>query len=169
MNRDQVISRGMRETSAGTAAEKTAVGTTTNDPWVVAVDVWLQPDGSDPPFVLETYLPKNAHGEIVFENHRRDGFIINFNLQDPHGTGYLFPNDLKEALYSAAGRGCPTNKGQWPQFEARSVTNGNRTLEVRNRNQGKQVFGYTLRVTKTGGAPYLDLDPGGENQNGGSS
>ena len=40
-----------------------------------------------------------------------------------------------------------------------------RTLIVRNKNKDVEDFAYTLRVAN--GANWLDLDPGGKNQNGG--
>ena len=137
--------------------------------WVVDVDVHLNRDGEEPPFYLETYLPKSKDGEICFHNNDRPGFLIRFNLLDPHHTGYLFPNDTDEALYSAKGAGCPTSKGQWGQFTAVGVENGNTTLVVKNLNQSghEGAFGYTLRVTK--GGDWKNLDPGGLNQNGLSS
>jgi hypothetical protein len=165
MNRDEVMSKP--ETDAKPA--KAAPDPFANTPWTIDIDVWLEREGSDPPFRLETYLGRNRNGDIIFENHRRDGFIINFNLRDPYNTGYLFPADKDEALYSAAGAACPSAKGQWGPFKAESVTNGNRTLVVRNLNNGKQIFGYAMQVTKTGGRPFLLLDPGGDNQNGSSS
>jgi hypothetical protein len=161
MNRDEVMSapHGVSEAKA----TKAVADPFANQPWTIDVDVWLEPkDGK--PFYLETYLPRDANDDIIFKNHRRDGFRVNFNLRDPRNTGYLFPNDLTEALYSATGTRCPTSKGQWPQFAAEGVTNGTRTLVVRNRNNARQAFGYTLRVTN--GTGWQDLDPGGVNDNG---
>ncbi len=164
MSTHDTMTTEKKETASGPKTE--ATDPFANTPWTIDIDVWLEPKGGKP-FYLETYLPLRGNGDIIFENHRRDGFIINYNLRDPRNTGYLFPNDLTEALYSATGGGCPTSKGQWPQFEAQEVTNGNRTLVVRNRNNGKQSFGYTLRVTD--GTNWQDLDPGGDNQNGNSN
>lgn len=162
-NRDEVVT--LPESASDTARAMTS--SPPPDPWTVDIDVYLEPEGTDPPFFLETYLPVNSAGEIVFQNHLRDGFIINFNLKDPHNTGYLFPDDEDQALYSAKGKGCPASKGQWGQFKAIEVVKpGNTTLVVRNLNQSGQqgAFGYTLRVTD--GSKWRDLDPGGDNQNG---
>ena len=163
-DRDEVMTAPKSQSE--TTRAKTSGETAPPEPWTVDIDVYLQPEGTDPPFYLETYLPVNSANEIVFQNHLRPGFIINFNLQDPHNTGYLFPDDEDEALYSAKGKGCPTSKGQWGQFKATEVKPGNRTLVVRNLNQGGHTgpFGYTLRVTN--GSKWRDLDPGGDNQNG---
>ena len=162
-NRDEVIT--LPEAASETARAKTSLRPP--EPWVVDIDVYLEPEGVDPPFFLETILPVNSDGEIVFQNHLRDGFIINFNLKDPEETGYLFPDDEDEALYSSKGKGCPTSKGQWGQFKAMEVVKpANTTLVVRNLNQSGQQgqFGYTLRVTD--GSKWRELDPGGDNQNG---
>lgn len=135
--------------------------------WDVEIDVYLELD-RDPPFRLETCLPVNSAGEILFENHGRPGFIINFNLQDPDGTGYRFPDDEDEALYAAKGNVCPTSKSSWGQFKPLDVKNDNRTLVVRNLNQKGEEgkFGYALRVTKDDGKTFLLLDPIGDNRNG---
>ncbi len=132
--------------------------------WVVDVDVYLEREGADPPFHFETYLPMGANNVITFENHDRGGFLIRYNLRDPHKTGYLFPDDPDEALYSAKGEDCPHTRGQWSQFTAVEVQSENTTLLVKNLNQSPQDFGYTLRVVKDG--RWRELDPGGVNQNG---
>jgi len=112
-------------------------------------------------------MPVNDQGEIVFRNRGRHGFVILFHLHDHTGHGYYFPGppDLKEALWSAVGAGCPTCAGQWPEFSTVRVTNKNMTLVVRNLNDTKTKFGYVLRVTNDNG-DILELDPGGDNENG---
>lgn len=139
---------------------------------VVNIKIDLKSDGNPPDFDLVPTPPlpkwKNAKNDFVFENNGADGFLLNYTL---HGNalGYRFPDDTDEALYSAEGTGCPTCEGQWDQFEAKSVTGGNKTLVVRNHNQCEAEFGYTLRVKKIlsdGEVKWLDLDPGGLNKNG---
>lgn len=141
------------------------------DPKEVDIKVFLDL-GKDPPFHLQCdELPKGTkNGDFVFTNDHFPGFILNYVLQEPT-TGYRFPDDLDEALYSAKTTTCPTSKGQWGQFKAKSVSSDNKTLVVRNMNQHghEGQFSYTLRVTKTphnADAEYLDLDPGGTNTNG---
>lgn len=138
--------------------------------WPVDVNVYLRPDGEEPPFHLESRLPQNPDGEFVFHNRGRHGFFISFHLKDPHNTGYLFPTSaqLSQALWSRKGPGCPPeNYGkQWEEFSAVRVSPDGKTLVVRNLNETKTKFGYTLRVTKDGGDSYRDLDPVGDNQNG---
>jgi hypothetical protein len=139
-------------------------------PWDVDVDVYLRPDGEEPPFKMQSCLPRNPDGEFVFDNCGRHGFQIHFHLKDPHKTGYLFPRSaqLREALWSWPRPECPPeNHGeQWREFKAVRVSPDGKTLVVRNLNETETKFGYTLRVTKDGGDSYRDLDPIGENKNG---
>ena len=153
--------------------KKTCVGSQSNhglgpnSHWEVEVDVYLEAATDPPQFSIETSMPVNEDGEIVFKNRGRHGFVILFNLHDLTGQGYYFPGppDLKEALWSAEGAGCPACAGQWSQFSTIRVTNKNMTLVVRNLNDTVTQFGYILRVTKDDNN-YLALDPGGDNQNG---
>lgn len=142
------------------------------------LDVIIEDPDADPPkFRLEcNELPKlpNTKHDFKFENDEdhKHGFLLNYILQG-NAHGYRFPDDETEALYSAPGVDCPRTPGQWPQFKAREVKPGNKILVVRNLNQKgfEARFGYTLRVTKTphdDNARYIELDPGGENTNGGS-
>jgi hypothetical protein len=139
---------------------------------VVNIKVDLKSDSNPPDFDLIPTPPlpkwKNAKNDFVFENDGANGFLLNYTL---HGNalGYRFPDDTDEALYSSEGTGCPTCEGQWDQFEAKSVTGGNKTLVVRNHNECEAEFGYTLRVKKIlsdGEVKWLELDPGGLNKNG---
>ena len=143
---------------------------TTKSPWTVDVDVYLESDGSKPKFRIESYLQNQPNGDLVFYNNGRPGFIIFFHLHDETNSSYLFPSpSLKdEALWSKEGKGCPPDDygRQWDQFTALRVEPDRKTLVVRNLNDTKIQFGYTLRVTKDDGAHYLPLDPGGDNQNG---
>jgi hypothetical protein len=130
--------------------------------------------GEKPPFKLAskdiTIGPDNY---IIFDNDKdHDGFMLHYTIKDPN-HGYYFPdspitNYLKEALYSAKQKPCPSRQGQWGQFTAHCVKDGGRTLVVHNRNATGQEgqFAYTLRVTDNAGGSYLPLDPGGLNNNG---
>jgi hypothetical protein len=138
-------------------------------PWEVDVDVYVYCEDHDPPFRIDSYLQAVPHGDLVFNNRHRPGFIVKFHLHDESGEGYQFPRppDEKEALWSKAGVGCPpANYGQWEEFFSLRIENNRQTLVVRNLNKTTTKFGYTLRVTKDDGATYRDLDPGGDNQNG---
>jgi hypothetical protein len=120
---------------------------------------------SAPPFTLETSLPKTSKGYLKFKNGKKDGFMISFELDDPDNV-YTWGPDPAQALWSTSQAVCPTTPGQWDQFTAQAINDGGMTLEVLNKNETVQDFGYTLRVTKDNGANYVDLDPIGSNQNG---
>jgi len=76
-------------------------------------------------------------------------------------------------VWSELGAGkCPKPPGKSEVFHAERVLEPERTtLVVLNPNPSpaQGAFGYALRVTKDSGANYLDLDPGGLNQNGPTS
>lgn len=115
--------------------------------------------------------------EIVFSNDGNDGFIIHFELQgDTHG--YFFPAVEADAVWSQRGTACPDETGVWDVFNPiQVVKSGNpperRTLIVKNLNpdmgggKGQGKFRYNLRVTN--GSDWKNLDPPGDNTNGGSS
>lgn len=130
--------------------------------------------GQTPPFLFTSSdLPVGPNNELTFANNGNPGFLIDYELQEPT-NGFRFPensipNNLKEALYSAKGAGCPTTEGQWEQFTAQTVKQQGKVLTVRNLNDEVAEFGYTLRITNDGGATYTPLDPGGFNQNGPSA
>jgi len=119
---------------------------------------------STPPFTLETSLPKTGKGNLKFKGGKKDGFLISFELDDPDNV-YTWGPDPAQALWSTSQAVCPTEAGQWDQFTSQGITNGGMTLQVLNRNETVQDFGYTLRVTRDNGATYVDLDPIGTNQN----
>jgi len=132
-----------------------------NDPKNPLFDI--QPLGPDP-------LPKDSNGDLIFDNEGHDGFKINFILSDNTGHGYQWPPNSKkdQAVWSkltADAKYCPSD-GDKDVFHALSI-NGS-TLQVRNKNPkpAQGPFRYTLCVTNDGGASYLPLDPGGNNNNG---
>ena len=166
-----------------------------NPPRTVFIDVFikeLNPLDFDvlPSPKNDPQLPTNANPakpgqpEIIFHNHQHAGFKIYFELQGDT-KGYFFPpnSDKHNAVWSKCGSDCPTETGVWEVFKPLQVVEPNpapqpgqpaerRTLVVNNPNptatptkpaQGK--FKYNLRVTN--GRDWLDLDPGGDNSNGG--
>lgn len=147
-------------------------------PWEAEVDVYLTSVGPPAAFQIQTCLPVDPNGNIVFYNNGRPGFSINFHLYDNTnngaGSGYVFPNPpsppsklMQWAMWSSAGQGCPpVGSGQWSEFTSVVVKDQGKTLVVRNTNSTQTLFGYTLRVTNDGGTTFVDLDPGGSNQNG---
>ena len=115
-------------------------------------------------------LPKDANGDLVFINDNHPGFNVDFQFTDETRLNYLFPpnNQKAEAVWSLRGpSNCPTQKAS-EVFQPVHVSGDCKTLTVHNSNAGANVghFGYTLRVTKDGGATFLALDPGGLNKNG---
>ena len=134
------------------------------------VKVVLEPDNS-PPFHLESNLIKN--GKLTFKNNNFPGFIVDFTIDDPTASGYLFPSDPKKALGAKKlqnqGDRCPAQGDSWQQFVPNSVSTDGKTLTVRNLNESATEFGFTLFVTQSPNpprGPYLALDPIGDNQNG---
>lgn len=149
-------------------------------PWEVDIDVYLESVGPPAKFKIKTCLPVDPADENItyFFNKGRPGFTVSFHLYDNTnngaGSGYVFPNPPKPphkesewALWSRQGPGCPPKDyGQWDGFTSINVKDHGLTLVVTNKNDSVTEFGYTLRVTD--GANFVDLDPGGNNQNGAS-
>lgn len=165
---------------------KRHIGThTPGKPWEVEVDVYLDdvgpPPELKPKFHLNTCLPIDPYGNIIFYNCGRPGFTIRFNLFDNTnggaGSKYAFPNPpgppgqpdpSKWALWSTKGSGCPPNNcnAQWADFQSDHVEQEGQVLVVTDVNSTMALFGYTLRVTNDRGSTFVNLDPGGSNQNG---
>lgn len=154
-------------------------------PRLVFVDVFIKkispldfdvlPSQKNDPQLGMKQTAKPGQPDIVFHNNKHKGFEIHFELQgDTHG--YFFPPNAQEAVWSQRGTACPNVSGVWDVFEPIEVVASGepperRTLKVKNLNphmgggKGQGKFMYNLRVTN--GIRPLDLDPGGENQNGG--
>ena len=143
-------------------------------PWEVEIDVTLNSAGPPAQFQIQTCLPVNSNGDIVFRNNGRPGFNLTFRLYDNTSEGgYAFPQGANEtdAVWSIVGEnGCPS-EGAWevfPKSNIRVEDNG-ATLVVFNPNSGPTPqgnFRYTLNLTRAGATSYTALDPGGSNQNG---
>lgn len=140
----------------------------------VNVKVVLDPPGSVPPFHFDsTDLPIGKDNVIFFSNcGKSKGFLISYTIDDSSNRGFRFPtstngNDyLDQAMWASDSGPCPTRECHWDSvFKAKSVENGGQILVVWNKNAVAQNFAYTLRVVN--GANWLNLDPGGSNQNGG--
>lgn len=169
-NNDDVKSKSKSESECASGGPSSAPP---SRPWDVEVDVYLTKACPDPDFYLRTSLPTDpVTDDIIFENNRRRGFNIKFNLYDETSSGYVFPPQprVREACWSQLGTSCPKS-AIWDVFDPLRVSNHGLTLEVYNRNPPAPVgplgpFKYTLRVTNDGGANYCDLDPGGSDNNG---
>jgi hypothetical protein len=133
------------------------------DPWQAHVDVILDP--ATQTFKFETNdLPMGPDNKLFFANDGQPGFVVTFHLKDPT-YGFVFPENLDEALYSVEEAKCPDEPGQWSQFHAKAVNNNGHDLVVRNHNKKKQDFGYTLLVIDDSNNCWK-LDPIGGNENG---
>ena len=143
------------------------------------VDVTLTPDSNEPNGIKFGMASSFKNGdELTFKNPKKgDWFDVDFNIVDPHDTGYLFPDDPAKAMYVSPVDNvtdpCPENWDQpayWAQFTATKVTKGNRTLEVKNLNETVQLYKFCLWLTKTpkDNGPCIPYDPIGNNQNAGS-
>jgi len=143
-------------------------------PWTVQVDVYLH---SETPgdFTIESYLQTTpGRDELVFYSSHHPGFYVEFHLYDETGLGYQFPsaNNEVDGIWSRLGSTCPL-VGKWDVFpgDKTNVKNSGQTLVAFNPNPSpaQGVFQYTLNVSPDGEPPYLPIDPGGNNMNGGTS
>lgn len=151
------------------------------DAWDVVIDVYLNSVGPapnyDPDFDVQTCLPTKLEADdprrhVLFFNDGRPGFNITFRLFDNtnggHGSGYRFAANNDDAVWSELGQNCPTARIN-EVFEQPKVKDAT-TLVVFNPNQDPCLgeFRYTLNVSLDGNEPYVHLDPGGNNMNGGT-
>jgi hypothetical protein len=137
------------------------------EPWSPLVYVILDPDEGKFHFESDD-IEIGPDNEITFSNDGQPGFVITFRLKDPR-HGYRFPEDLKTALWAIGEEVCPEEEHHWGQFKAKAVNDNGVDLVVRNLNEHKHKFGYSLLVTKDGGQSFWRLDPIGTNTNGDSA
>jgi len=138
----------------------------------VTVKVILHPASDPKPFHFETSdLPMGPDNHLYFRNCvKGDHFRVHYVLDNSARPGFLFPTGsgtahLLEALWVHKSTACPTSACTWNEFEAKSVEQGGLELIVKNKNDDRAQFCYSLRVTD--GSQWLLLDPGGTNGNGG--
>lgn len=107
---------------------------------------------------------------LEFHNRGHNGLLVNFHITDDAGTGYVFPDNRREAMWvKQIGNEdeCPETPCYWEDFEAQAVTRNNQTLVVRNWNWRKERFAFALRFTRNPrGGPFVIFDPIGTNENG---
>lgn len=133
---------------------------------VTPSDKW--PDGVK--FEMQSGI--GAPQKLTFNNDGKPGFKLKFKIIDDQKTGYLFPENEKDAMWvktvNNEAEQCPGSAMYWPQFEATDVTDDYKTLKVRNRNDDAQLFKFTLLFTKTPeqNGPCIQYDPIGDNRNG---
>lgn len=138
------------------------------------IRVILTPDSTWPDGIKKEFKSNLANGDqLTFKNDKHPGFIVNFVIDDPDNTGYLFPDDEKKAIWVKKLTGvpgevkCAKQSDSWDGFKPVSVSPDNRTLTVSNPNHDVQLFVFTLRFTKNPqSGNCIDWDPGGNDQNG---
>lgn len=136
------------------------------------ITVILTKDSSWPDGIKKEFQSNLGNGnQLTFTNDHHPGFKLNFIISDPDNTGYLWPDDKKDALWSKkipdGSNECLTTEHHWSGFKATDVSPDFKTLTVSNPNWKKQRFTFTLRFTldpKNG--PCIDWDPIGDDQNG---
>jgi len=141
-------------------------------PKKIDVTVRVISDSSKPGgvwFELDSNLISN--GELVFENDKHPGFIIHYNIADPHQTGCRFQPVKANAMWVRTFSPgdpdpCPRSAMYWRQFAAISLNDDDKQLVVRNYNKGAQMFAYSLRFAKAGFPDPILFDPIGDNRNG---
>lgn len=166
------------QSPAQSKAAKSGRASRPGKPWAIDIDVYLQSDGANPKFYIESCLPKDSTKPddelLIFRNNGRPGFELRFHLWDLTGKGYRFPRNKDDAVWSKVGDDdCPDSEAH-EVFKPIRVVDGpdEPMLVVHNDNPDEEnggplrKFRYTLNVTTTGTRPYLPLDPGGDDQNG---
>jgi hypothetical protein len=149
-------------------------GPKADHPWEVTIDVYLNSVAADgtPDFDVQTCLPtdwssKDRNPTVNFYNDGRNGFRITFRFYDNTGStnSYIFLKNANDAVWSAVGSTCPTQKCSEVFTQPKRVDDT--TLSVLNLN--KDVLGqfqYALRVSNDQEKTVVTLDPGGNNMNG---
>jgi hypothetical protein len=139
------------------------------NPMKASVTIVLQPSKS-PPFQMKSGLLQGK--DLAFTNLNFPGFSIDFSLEDPERSGYLFPANPSDAFAAKEIKSptdsCPDQGQTFSELVPENVSANYKTLTVRNYNSYACNFGFSLFVTKDpqGNGPYLKLDPIGANHNG---
>jgi hypothetical protein len=146
------------------------------NPWEAEIDIYLNAvhDDGTADFDVQTCLPTeliraDPHPRIHFYNDGRDGFYLTFRLFDnTPGGNYQFASDPDDAVWSQLGDACPSDRIYGVFDKRKTDVKGPTTLSVYNPNKAPFLgtFRYTLNVSVNGEAPYVALDPGGNNMNG---
>jgi hypothetical protein len=165
--------RGLGHTS-GHKNKSHKNGPKADHPWEVTIDVYLNSVAADgtPDFDVQTCLPTDwpttdQNPIVNFYNDGRNGFRITFRFYDNTGStnSYIFLTDANDAVWSAAGSTCPTQKCSEVFSQPKRVDDS--TLSVLNLNNDVLgPFQYALRVSNDKEKTVVTLDPGGNNMNG---
>lgn len=106
---------------------------------------------------------------------KQDYYLIEFDLDDQSGLNLSFAPNPMHALWVdfTAPVTCPTSAVYSDEFFAVCVDPSGQKLTVRNDDSKVEDFAFTLRFLPQGADPkdqssYVDYDPIGQNQDGGS-
>jgi hypothetical protein len=138
-------------------------------------------------FNPESDLWDDGREEFVFhkDDHgmrKHDYHLIEFVIDDQTDEGLKFPKAPHDAMWVVEGhdepskRTCPDihSVSNYDVMEPISVSPHQRRLFVRNDNANKEHWAFTINFVKEGEDPsdksrFVSWDPGGSNQNGGST
>lgn len=136
-------------------------------------------------FTPESDLWNAPEEEFVFHKDRHgmrseDYHLVEFVLDDQTGDGLKFPKIPHDAMWVTEGaeranRTCPDMRtvSNYEVMEPICVTGDQKRLIVRNDNPRQEHWAFTLNFVRRGAdeadlGRYVNWDPGGNNQNGGS-
>jgi hypothetical protein len=128
-------------------------------------------------FSLDSNLKDPMNGHLVFnKSHddmkKTDYYLIEFDLDDRTGLGLRFDPNPMDAFWVAMGDEinpppCPATASYSEEIYAISDDPNGRILTVRNNDDSRQFFAYSLNFIDQYANPH-NFDPIGQNQNGGS-
>jgi hypothetical protein len=152
------------------------------------VTVHISKDGAGKyHFTPESDLWDEDRDEFVFhkDDHgmrKHDYHLIEFVIDDQTGEGLKFPKTPHDAMWVVEGhdepgkRTCPdmNSVSNYDVMEPISVSPHQRRLFVRNDNASKEHWVFTINFVKAGEdnsdkTRFVSWDPGGNNQNSGST
>lgn len=125
---------------------------------------------------------KGSDADVVFDKTKdkmpkRDFYLVEFDLDDDTGLDLEFAPDPRNALWVAVGTEteappCPENPSHSDEFYAVGIGQSGKRLTVRNDNETKAKFSFSLNFLKGGADPedpnsYVRYDPIGDNRDGG--
>jgi hypothetical protein len=148
--------------------------------WKYTVKVWALPGaGIDPIYWhMESSLKDPDHDVLIFNKTgnnmpKKDFYLVEFDLQDHSNLGLSFEPNPMNAFWVSMGNSnsaprCPTEPSYSDPVYATCVDSDGGKLTIRNDDMEIQMFSFSLGFVAADGSHYR-YDPGGNNQNGGSS
>jgi len=149
--------------------------------WKFTVKVWALPGtGNDPVYWhMESSLKDPDHDVLIFNKTgnnmpKKDFYLIEFDLQDHSGLSLSFEPNPMNAFWVAMGNSnsappCPTEPSYSKTVYATSADSTGSKLTVRNDDMEIEMFSFSLGFVSSVDGAHYRYDPGGNNQNGGSS